>query len=82
MSRNRFWFALLVLALGGGILAYQRWWRDPLEGHQCVHWYKSARTVAESSIVDLKRPPLQRGGGEFTAPIPTCGDLRKLGKVR
>jgi hypothetical protein len=75
-------FVLLVLLLGVGMLFYQTRLRDPMEGHLCVEWYKSARTLAESSIVDTKLPPLQRGRAQYTQPIPTCGELRKLGYVR
>ena len=83
MSRIQwFWFGLLVLGIAGALLLYQTRWRDPYEGHQCVQLYKSARTAAESSLVDSRRPPLLRGRGEYTGPIPTCGELRKLGKVR
>jgi len=75
-------FALLIILVGAGIVFYQTRIRDPLEGHLCVQWYNEARTVAESSIVDARRPPLHRGRGEYTGPIPTCGELRALGRVR
>ncbi len=82
MSKTEwFWFSILVLALASALLAYQIWLRDPFEGHQCVQWYNSARSSAESSKVDSRLPPLLRGRGEYTGPIPTCGELRKLGKV-
>ena len=83
MSRKQWvWFAVMVLALGSGILVYQVMFRDVVEGHQCVQWYRAARTAAESSLVDSRPPLLQRGRGEYVGPIPTCGELRKLGKVR
>ena len=75
-------FAFFILLLGGGIILYQTRVRDRLEGHLCVEWYTSARTLAESTIVDARRPPLHRARGEYTGPIPTCGELRKLGDVR
>jgi len=75
-------FAFLILLLGGAIILYQTRVRDRLEGHLCVEWYTSARTLAESAVVDARRPPLHRGRAEYSGPIPTCGELRKLGDVR
>ena len=75
-------FALCVLFLGTGLVLYQTRVRDPFEGHLCLRWYQSATTPAESSLVDGRFPPLARGRGEYTGPIPTCGELRRLGHVR
>ena len=73
---------LFVLFLGAGLLYYQTRVRDPLEGHLCLVWYQSAKTRADSSVVDRRLPPVARGGGEYTGPIPTCGELRKLGHIK
>ena len=75
-------FGLLVLALGVSLVFFETRVRDPFEGHLCVQWYKEARTPAETSLVDTRRPPLQRAGADYTGPIPTCGELRQLGRVR
>ena len=72
----------LILVLGVGIIFYQTRYRDRVEGHLCIPWYKSARTLADTLIVDSRLPPLERGRGEYTAPIPTCGELRHLGRVQ
>jgi hypothetical protein len=71
---------LAAIALGIG-MAY--WWRlrDPVEGGFCRALYRRAHSAVDSQIVDARLPPLQRTT-EYTGPIPTCGDLRKLGKVR
>ena len=71
---------LFVIALGVG-MAY--WWRirDPVEGDFCRALYRRALSAVDSQIVDARIPPLHRTT-EYTGPIPTCGELRKLGRVR
>ena len=73
---------LLILLIGVAFTFYQTRWRDAAGAHLCVDWYRSAHTAAETSLVDGKRPPIERGRGEYTAPILTCGELRRLGQVR
>ena len=72
---------LLIVLIGVAFTWYQTTWRDASGAHVCAGLYRSARTAAESSLVDSRRPPIERGRGEYTTPIATCGELRKLGQV-
>ena len=69
-----------VVALILFLLFYTRV-RDTAEGALCRSEYARARSAAESSIVDAHLPQRERGGAENTGPIPTCGELRKLGRT-
>src|SRR6266850_6192551 len=75
MSRVQwFWFGVLVLVVALTLFAYQVWLRDPLEGHQCVQWYRSAHTAADTSIVD-SRLPNPTTGPPRTPPSRSCGTV-------
>ena len=56
--------------------------RDAVEGHLCAQEYAHAKTHTDSVAIDARPPIKNRGEGEFSGPIPTCGELRRAGRVR
>ena len=56
--------------------------RDRIEGHLCAEEYAAARSVSDSARIDARPPIKNRGRGELAGPIPTCGELRRAGRVR
>ena len=73
---------LAIVLIGIAFTFYQTRWRDASGAHLCAQWYQAAYTVADTTLVDGRRPPLERGRGEYSQGIPTCGQLRLLGRVR
>ena len=56
--------------------------RDKIEGHLCAEEYAAAHSVSDSARIDARPPIKNRGRGELARPIPTCGELRRAGRVR
>jgi len=56
--------------------------RDRIEGHLCAEEYAAARSLTDSARIDARPPIMNRGRGELGGPIPTCGELRRAGRVR
>jgi hypothetical protein len=73
-----------VLAVA--IVAGYFWWvakgRDTIDARLCAEEYARARTALESTRIDARPPTENRGRGELSMPIMTCGELRRVGKVR
>jgi hypothetical protein len=82
MRSGRLWIAALGFLILGAFFVYQTWGRDVVDGHLCAEEYARARSAADSTLIDARAPVRNRGRGELANPIPTCGELRRLGKVR
>jgi hypothetical protein len=74
-----------VLIVAGIALALFALWlvapwesRDPVAAAECRRGYESARTAADTALVDSRRPIISRG--QATA-APSCGLLRKAGRL-
>ena len=72
----------LALVVLGAFAVVQSRGRDAVDGHLCRQEYARAQSAADSALIDLRPPVRNRGRGESTIPNPTCGELRRLGKVR
>jgi|GEM_PF-2239156 len=75
------WIVLIVLLVIAGLFYAPRY-RDAVDGHLCAVEYAHARTANDSGMIDVAAPSRNRGRGELASPMPTCGELRRLGKVR
>ena len=76
-------YALAVLALFAGLLWYVfRAAREPgylsLGREECARSYREARTGADTAAVDRRHPST---GHQKDPNAPTCGTLRRLGKL-
>ncbi len=82
MRMKWFWFLAFTLLIVGAYLLYDTWGRDAVDGHLCAQEYARAHTASDSVLIDARSPNQIRGQGELAGPIPTCGELRRLGKVK
>ena len=73
---------VLVIVLVAIFFEYQTSGRDTIEGQLCAQEYAAARSAADSARIDARPPLKNRGGAELAGPIPTCGELRRAGRVR
>jgi hypothetical protein len=76
-------YVLAVIALLGAFVWFEaRKSREPaylsLGREECAYAYREARTAADSGRVDLRHPAT---GNQKDPNAPTCGTLRRLGKV-
>jgi hypothetical protein len=73
---------LIIAALAVALLAIWQiapWEsRDPVVAAECRRGYESARTAADTALVDSRRPILSRGQA---TSAPSCGLLRKAGRL-
>jgi len=72
----------VALLIPGVYFVYEPRGRDAVDGHLCAHEYARARSGADSAVIDARPPVQNRGRGQFTGPNPSCGELRRLGRVR
>ena len=72
----------LILAVGVLYFIFVVRGRDAVEGHFCAQEYAHAKTASDSTAIDARPPIKNRGEGELSGPIPTCGELRRAGRVR
>ena len=82
MHHHTIVLAILGLLLVGVVLVFRTRAADATDGHLCAQEYASARSAAESLLVDARPPQRQLGRGEFPTSRSTCGELRQLGQVR
>jgi hypothetical protein len=75
----------MVLIVGAVVLALLAIWliapwesRDPVVAAECRRGYESARTAADTALVDSRRPIVSRGQATSAA---SCGLFRKTGRL-
>ena len=73
-----------VLGIGAlcGLYLYQPSGRDAVNGHLCAEEYSRAKSRIDSLRIDGRPPTGNLGQGEMQNPRLTCGELRRLGKVK
>ena len=74
--------AVLALVLVAIFFVYQTRGRDTIEGQLCWQEYAAARSAFDSARIDARPPLKNREESELAGPIPTCGELRRAGRVR
>ena len=73
---------VLAIVLVAIFFVYQTSGRDTIEGQLCAQEYAAASSASDSARIDGRPPLKNRGRGELAGPIPTCGELRRAGRVR
>jgi hypothetical protein len=74
----------LVIVAAGALALFIIWriapWesRDPVVAAECRRSYQTARTAADTAVVDYRRPIVSRGQA---TSAPSCGLLRKTGRL-
>ena len=82
MSRRTILTVLGFVVVVVAIALWETRWRDFEEGHLCAEQYARAKSAADSGVIDAHAPIRNRGSGEFTGPNLTCGELRRVGRVK
>ena len=82
MRASTLLLALIITAVLAVFFIYQTESRDAIDSHLCAQEYSNARTARDSAKIDARPPMRERGRGEYTTPQVTCGELRRIVKVR
>lgn len=72
----------VIVILSTVLASLSLFFRDRFDAVVCDALYARAAAAADSLSVDNQVAPRERGRGEYTSHLMTCGEVRRLGSSR